>query len=89
MDTTKPTTGPAGNKNSSRKPKREVVPPKKKLMPYREPPKSRESRPMRPGVPGPVPVPGQPKPNIDDQIYRTMPITEPQLKQIKKAYGIK
>jgi hypothetical protein len=77
------TVGPAGNRNSSRKPKREVAAPKKKLMPYRE------QRPMKPGNPPPVPVPGLPKPNIDDQIYRTMPITEPQLKQIKKAYGIK
>ena len=71
------TVGPAGNRNSSRKPKKEVAPPKKKLMPYRE------QRPMNPGVTGPA------KPTIDDQIYRTMPITEPQLKQIKKAYGIK
>ena len=87
MDKTKPTTGPAMKKDSSRQPKREVAPPKKKLMPYREPkPKGIG---YGPGQPGPVPVPGQPKPNIDDKIYRTMPITEPQLKQIKKAYGIK
>jgi len=26
---------------------------------------------------------------VDDKIYRTMPITEQQLKQIKKMYGIK
>ena len=28
------------------------------------------------------------QPSVDDRIYRTMPITEPQLKQIKKMYGI-
>jgi hypothetical protein len=28
------------------------------------------------------------QPSMDDRVYRTMPITEPQLKQIKKLYGI-
>ena len=27
-------------------------------------------------------------PSVDDKIYRTMPVTEQQLKQIKKMYGI-
>ena len=34
-----------------------------------------------------TPIKVQP-PSVDDRIYRTMPITEPQLKQIKKMYGI-
>ncbi len=82
------TVGPARKKDSSRKRKQEVAPPKKKLMPYRE---EDIKRPPRPPV-GPGVTRGElspARPNIDDQIYRTMPITEPQLKQIKKAYGIK
>ena len=34
-------------------------------------------------------VDARPKINVDDTIYRTMPITEKQLGSIKKMYGIK
>jgi len=33
-------------------------------------------------------VDSRPKMNVDDKIYRTMPITEKQLGAIKKMYGI-
>ena len=84
------TTGPARKKDSSRKRKQEVAPPKKKLMPYREEDSKRAPRP--PVLPGPGVTRGElgpVKPGIDDKIYRTMAINEQQLKQIKKAYGIK
>ena len=75
--TAKPKSTPMPYKPSTRKPKVEV-------MPYKPssgggtsagPAPSEESRRPR-------------QPSVEDRIYRTMPITEPQLKQIKNMYGI-
>ena len=71
---------------------------RKKTMPYKPSSRKPEAKvmPYKPSTrggtsAGPAPSeesrrPGQP--SVDDRIYRTMPITEPQLKQIKKMYGI-
>ena len=79
MDKTKKT---MPYKPSSRKPEAEV-------MPYKPSSRGRTSA-------GPVPseisrgeIRRPNSPSMDEKIYRTMPITEPQLKQIKKMYGIK
>ena len=48
---------------------------------------NKPGKPMMPGRPTKLPVPKGISP--DDRILRTMPITEKQLGQIKKHYGIK
>ena len=79
--TTKPKATPMPYRPSTGRPKAEV-------MPYK--PSTRGGTSV-----GPVPSEisrGQNRspnpPSVDDKIYRTMPITEPQLRQIKKMYGI-
>jgi hypothetical protein len=88
---------PAPKKPAVKRPGTTPVP-KSTPMPYK--PSTRkpdvEKMPYKPSTRGgtsgnPIPSeesrrPGQP--SVDDKIYRTMPITEPQLKQIKKMYGI-
>ena len=76
----------------------------KKTMPYKPSSRKPEAKvmPYKPSTRGGTsagPVPSEiskgearrseNQPSVDDRIYRTMPITEPQLKQIKKMYGIK
>jgi hypothetical protein len=62
--------------------------PKSTPMPYK--PSSRkpdvEVMPYKPSSRGGTSA--GPAPSVDDKIYRTMPVTEQQLKQIKKMYGI-
>ena len=94
MDRTKKT---MPYKPSNRKPEAELMPykpstrgPKAEVMPYKPSNRGGTSA-------GPVPSEiskgearrSENQPSVDDRIYRTMPITEPQLKQIKKMYGIK
>jgi hypothetical protein len=80
--TAKPKSTPMPYKPSSRAPKAEV-------MPYK--PSTRGGTSAGP-VPSEISRGEQTRrlnpPSVDDKIYRTMPITEPQLKQIKKMYGI-
>lgn len=65
-------------------------------VPGKKKPKAPRLKPKVPGAKKPYmpriekDKPGAPKPRIiEDKFYRTMPITEGDLRKIKKAYGIK
>ena len=77
--------------------------PKKERKPAGPVPSEISKGPQRPGSSGPAPSgpshstlskvakeqERRPSaPSMDDKVYRSMPITEPQLKKIKKMYGI-
>jgi hypothetical protein len=71
----------ARNRGTGRKVPMPVVDPrpgKKKIMLPSPNPKATKAAPIKVNPP-----------SVDDKIYRTMPITEKQLKGIKKMYGIK